>query len=72
MIKRIGVCRPRSVGLYTVEGAVMLSVDMKQVWSFKYGMMNGITVVKLSRDNVRLYLSKEDFECDWRVDNGSK
>ena len=68
MIKRIGVCRPRSVGLYTVEGAVILSVDTKQVWSFKYGMMNGKTVIKLSRDNVRLYLSKEEFEEDWKVE----
>lgn len=31
-------------------------------------MMNGKTVVKLSRDNVRLYLSKEEFEGDWKVE----
>ena len=68
MIKRIRVCRPCSVGLYTVQGAVMLSVDTKQVWSFKYEMLGGITVVKLSRDNVRLYLSKEEFEEDWKVE----
>ena len=68
MIKKIGVCRPRSVGLYTVEDAVAISLSTKQVWSFKYGMINGKTVVKLSRYNVRLYLSKEEFEKDWKVE----
>ena len=68
MIKRIGVCRPRSVSLYTVEGAVAISLSTKQVWSFKYGMINGKTVVKLSHYNVRLYLSKEEFEKDWKVE----
>ena len=68
MIKRIGVCRPRSIGLYTVEGAVTISLSTRQVWNFKYGMINGKTVVKLSRYNVRLYLSKEEFEEDWKVE----
>lgn len=63
----IGTCRPRGVGIYTVEGAVTVSLSMRQVWSFKYGMLNGKTVVKLSRDNVRLYLSKEEFEEDWKI-----
>ena len=63
----IGTCRPRGAGIYTVDGAVAISLSTKQVWSFKYGMMNGKTVVKLSRDNVRLYLSKEEFEEDWKI-----
>lgn len=63
----IGTCRPRGVGLYTVDNAVTISLNARQIWSFKYGMMNGKTVVKLSRYNVRLYLSKENFEYDWKI-----
>lgn len=63
----IGTCRPREVGIYTVEGAVMISLSTRQIWDFKYGMLDGKTVVKLSRDNVRLYLNKEEFECDWKI-----
>ena len=64
----IGTCKPRSVGVYTVENEVMISFSTKQLWNFKYGMMNGKTVVKLSRYNVRLYLSKEKFKEDWKVE----
>lgn len=63
----IGTCRPRGVGLYTIEGAVTISLSTRQIWDFKYGMMGGKTVVKLSRYNVRLYLSKEKFEEDWKI-----
>ena len=64
----IGTCRPRGVGLYTIVGAVTISLSTRQIWDFKYGMLGGKTVVKLSRDNVRLYLSKEEFEEDWKVE----
>ena len=63
----IGTCRPREAGIYTVEGAVMISLGARQIWNFKYGMLGGKTLVKLSRDNVRLYLSKEKFEEDWKI-----
>lgn len=63
----IGTCRPLGVGLYTIEGAVTISLSMRQIWNFKYGMLGGKTVVKVNRDNVRLYLSKENFECDWKI-----
>lgn len=62
-----GICRPRGVGLYTIEGAVTISLSMRQTWEFKYGMLNGKTVVKVNRDSVRLYLSKEEFEEDWKI-----
>ena len=35
--------------------------------TFTYGMLNGKPVVKVNRDNVRLYLSKEEFEEDWKI-----
>ena len=63
----IGTCRPREAGIYTVEGVLMISFSARQIWNFKYGMLGGKTVVKLSRDNVRLYLSKEKFEEDWKI-----
>ena len=63
----IGMCRPLDIGLYTVEGAVTISLSPRQIWNFKYGTLKGKTVVKVNRDNVRLYLKKEDFECDWEI-----
>ena len=63
----IGKCSPRSTGLYTVENTITIITNKGQVWNFKYGMLNGKTVVKLNRDNVRLYLSKEKFEEDWKI-----
>lgn len=65
-----GKCSPRGVGLYTIENEITVSFNMRQIWNFKYGMVNGKTVVKVSRDNVRLYLSKEEFEKDWGCDDG--
>lgn len=62
-----GICRPRSIGLYTIENAITISLNTRQIWNFKYGMLGGKTVVKVNRDNVRLYLKKEDFECDWKI-----
>lgn len=62
-----GKCRPRSTGLYMVENTITISLNMRQIWNFKYGALNGKTVVKVNRDNVRLYLKKEDFECDWEI-----
>ena len=32
----IGTCRPLGTGLYTVDGAVTISLSMKQTWKFKY------------------------------------
>jgi hypothetical protein len=63
----IGKCNPRDTGLYTAEGAVTISLSTRQIWSFKYGVLNGKPVVKVNRDNVRIYLSKEEFEEDWKI-----
>lgn len=63
----IGTCKPRSVGVYTIENEVMISFSTKQIWNFKYGIVNGKNVVKVSRDNVRLYLSKDEFFDDWKI-----
>ena len=62
----IGKCSPRSTGVY-MENKMLITINMRQIWNFKYGMMNGKTIVKLSRYNVRLYLSKEEFEDDWKI-----
>jgi hypothetical protein len=69
-----GICRPRSIGLYTIDvglypigNAITISLNTRQIWNFKYGMLGGRNVVKVNRDNVRLYLSKENFECDWEI-----
>jgi hypothetical protein len=63
----IGTCRPLGTGLYTVDNTITITFNMRQIWNFKYGMLNGEPVVKVNRDNVRLYLSKEEFEEDWKV-----
>lgn len=65
-----GICEPKSTGLYTVEN-IAVSLTPKQIWNFKHGMLNGKNVVKVSRNNVRLYLSKEEFEEDWLVQGGA-
>ena len=63
----IGTCRPLGTGLYTVDNTITITFNMRQIWNFKYGALNGKPVVKVNRDNVRLYLKKEDFECDWEI-----
>jgi len=50
-----------------MENKMLITVNMRQIWNFKYGMLNGKPVVKVNRDNVRLYLSKEEFEEDWKI-----
>lgn len=62
----ISKCSPRSTGFY-MENKMLITIDMRQIWNFKYGMLNGKPVVKVNRDNVRLYLSKEEFEEDWKI-----
>jgi hypothetical protein len=63
----IGTCRPLGTGLYTVDNTITITFNMRQIWNFKYGVLNGKTVVKVNRDNVRLYLSKEEFKEDWKI-----
>ena len=65
--RMIGKCSPCSTGFYTVESAVMISLSTRQIWNFKYALLNSKPVVKVNRDNVRLYLSKEEFEEDWKI-----
>jgi hypothetical protein len=61
-----GKCSPSSVGVY-MENKMLITINMRQIWNFKCGMLNGKPVVKVNRDNVRLYLSQEEFECDWEI-----
>jgi hypothetical protein len=48
-------------------GNVLISFNLRQIWQFKFGIINGKNVVKISRDNVRLYWDKEDFDKDWEI-----
>jgi hypothetical protein len=61
-----GYCKPKEAGIYTSE-RMMVSVYRAQKWQYKYGMRNGKYIVKVSRDNVSLYLSKDNFENEWEI-----
>jgi hypothetical protein len=61
-----GKCRPSGIGVLDV-GNVLISFNLRQIWQFKFGIINGKNVVKISRDNVRLYWDKEDFDKDWEI-----
>ncbi len=61
-----GECKPKESGIYTSE-QMMVSVYKTQKWQYKYGMRNGENLVKVSRDNVSLYLTKDNFEKEWEV-----
>lgn len=66
-----GYCKPKEAGIYTSERytseQMMVSVYRAQKWQYKYGMRNGEYIVKVSRDNVNLYLSKDNFEKEWEI-----
>ena len=61
-----GYCKPKETGIYFDGERFSIAVNDRQKW--QYGIMNGKNIVKVSRDNVRLYLSKDEFENDWDYD----
>ena len=62
-----GYCKPKDTGIYYFSNEIMVSVHNKQKWQYKYSMINGKDIVKVGRDNVRLYLSKDSFENEWEI-----
>jgi hypothetical protein len=62
-----GYCKSKDTGIYYFNNQIMVSVHNKQKWQYKYGMRNGENLVKVSRDNVILYLSKDNFEKEWEI-----
>lgn len=61
-----GYCRPKGIGFYK-SSKITVAILLNQKWQYKYGMRNGENIVKVSRDNVTLYLSKDNFEKEWEI-----
>ena len=61
-----GYCKPKDIGFYK-SSEITVFVRLNQKWQYKYGMRNGGSLVKVSRDNVILYLSKDNFEKEWEI-----
>lgn len=63
-----GYCKPKDIGFYkSSESKIIVTVRYSQKWKYQYGMIHGEKSVKVSRDNVILYLSKDSFEKEWEI-----
>lgn len=63
-----GYCKPKNTVFYKIrESKIIIIMRYNQKWKYQYGMIHGENIVKVSRDNVILYLDKNKFEKEWKI-----